>query len=63
MQSNNNPRIYKKKIPEKNVSGEYLTRYVKGSVVKMDPYSYLVKYFLGVLKKNAKVLDIVNTNI
>jgi hypothetical protein len=42
-------------------SDEYLTSYEKRSVLT-DPYPNLVKYAHDVLKKNKKVLDIINTN-
>ena len=34
-------------------SDEYLRRYGKGSVVKTDPYKYLVKYSPDIFKKKA----------
>ena len=53
------------------MSREYLMKFgqgsvfkirFQGSVVEMNPFSYLIKYQPDVLKKKTKVLDILNIN-
>ena len=64
-------KIYKTFVFFLRTSIEYLTRYGQGSVFKIrfqgsaektDPFPYLVKYSIDVLKKKTKVLDIYNTD-